>query len=247
MSRQRIPPRNEHYVDPVDRTRVRVRFAKRGDLRLISHRDLVRAFERLFRRVGVRLAMSQGFHPRPLMTFPDALSLGISAEDEVMDITLAEPIGPDAFRDRLAQSCPPGLVILHVQVLGDQDRKAKIEKVIYEVELPGEHVQANLDELREAIERLQNTDSLTVTRKEKEIELDLRESLEGLWIDDSAANQTKSDLAANESPDTTRLMMTIRMVQQSQLQPRDILAALGLRHLLTEGALLTRTKVELYP
>jgi len=244
MSRQRIPPRNEHYVDPADRTRVRVRFAKRGDLRLISHRDLVRAFERLFRRVGVRLAMSQGFHPRPLMTFPDALSLGIAAEDEVMDITLAEPIDPEAFRDRLSQSCPPGLVMLRVQVLGDQDRKAKIQKVIYEVVLPG--AQAKIDELKEAIERLQDTDSLTVTRKEKEITLDLRESLEGLWIDDSA-NRTSSDLAANESQDTTRLMMTIRMVQQSQLQPRDILAALGLRHLLTEGALLTRTKVELYP
>lgn len=247
MSKRRMPPRNEHYVDPVDRTRVRVRFAKRGDLRLISHRDLVRAFERLFRRVGIRLAMSQGFHPRPLMTFPDALSLGIAAEDEVMDITLAEPIEPDAFRDRLAQSCPPGLVILHVQLLGDQDRKAKIQKVVYEVDLPDEHVRADLDELSEAIERLQNTDSLTVIRKDKEIELDLRESLEGLWIEDSAAEPTRSDCATNGSQTYTRLMMSICMVQQSQLQPRDILAALGLQHLLTEGALLTRTKVELYP
>ena len=58
--------------------RIRIRFTKKGDLRLLSHRDLVRAFERLFRRVGVELAMSQGFHPRPLMTFPDALALGIA-------------------------------------------------------------------------------------------------------------------------------------------------------------------------
>jgi hypothetical protein len=42
-------------------------------------------------------------------------------------------------------------------------------------------------------------------------------------------------------------MMTIRVVQQSQLQPRDILAALGLQDVIVEGALLTRTKVELYP
>lgn len=235
-----MPPQQD--FDPADRVRVRVRFAKRGDLRLTSHRDLVRAFERLFRRVGVSLAMSQGFHPRPLMTFPDALSLGISAEDEVMDITLAEKVDPDAFRDLLASSCPPGLVMLNVQLLGDQDRKAKIQTVIYEALLPDELLQGSVAELEAAIKDLQNTDSLTVVRKEKEIEIDLRESLEGLWIDDSAPST-----ATAESRTYVRLMMNIRMVQQSQLQPRDILAALGLRHLLTEGALLTRTKVELYP
>ena len=215
--------------EPV-RTRVRVRFAKLGDLRLISHRDLVRAFERLFRRVGVSLAMSQGFHPRPLMTFPDALSLGIIAEDEVMDITLAESVEPDAFQQLLASSCPPGLVIRSVQILGAQDRKAKIARVFYKAELPTEALQEqSLTELQQAMEALQQRDSLTVVRKEKEIEINLRESLEGLSLEG------------------TRLMMTIRILQQSQLQPRDILAALGLPDVLSEGAKLTRTKVELYP
>ena len=212
------------------RTRVRVRFAKRGDLRLISHRDLVRAFERLFRRIGVSLAMSQGFHPRPLMTFPDALSLGIAAEDEVMDITLAEQIECDAFKSLLSSSCPPGLVIPGVQILGDQDRKAKIERVAYEVEIPIEsNPGQSLAELTQAIEALKQKDSLTVLRKGKEIEIDLRESLEGVVLEGR------------------RLMMNIRILQQSQLQPRDILAAIGLPDVLSEGAVLTRTKVELYP
>lgn len=210
-------------------TRIRVRFAKRGDLRMISHRDMVRAFERLFRRVGVSLAMSQGFHPRPLMTFPDALSLGVAAENEVMDITLIEEIEPDAFRDRLAACCPPGLVIHNVQVLGDQDRKAKMASVVYEVDLPAELMQRDSERLKRAIETLQETELLSVTRKGKQIEIDLKETLAGLWLDGD------------------RLMMTIRVIQQSQLQPRDILAAIGLQDLLVEGAVLTRTKVELYP
>ena len=210
------------------RIRVRVRFAKRGDLRLISHRDMVRAFERMFRRVGISLAMSQGFHPRPLMTFPDALSLGIAAENEVMDIVLSEPIDPEDFRDRLAASCPPGLVIHNVRELGEQERKAKIEKVVYEMDVP-DQLQSDTHDLQQAINTLQKTETLSVTRKGKQIEIDLKETLDGLWLDDK------------------RLMMTIRVVQQSQLQPRDILAALGLQDVIVEGALLTRTKVELYP
>ena len=218
------PPQN----DQACKTRVRVRFAKRGDLRLISHRDMVRAFERLFRRVGVSLAMSQGFHPRPLMTFPDALSLGIAAEDEVMDSTLAEQVEPEAFRTLLSDKCPPGLIIHDVQLLGAQDRKAKIHRVVYEVDLSG-HEQFRSIDLQTEMDQLQQRDSLTVIRKEKEIEIDLRESLEGLWLDG------------------TRLMMAIQILQQSQLQPRDILAAIGLPSVLNEGAVLTRTKVELYP
>jgi len=204
--------------------RVRVRFAKEADLRLISHRDLVRLFERMFRRVGVTLAMSQGFHPRPLMTFPDALSLGIAASNEAMDISFAEEIDPDDLLQRMSDQAPDGLVIKAVRILGDGERKAKIERVVYELNLPPE---TNLDELGEAIESLKKQETLTVARKEKQVELKLTDSLEGLWIEDA------------------RLMMNIRLTSQSQLQPRDILAVIGLSEVLREGATLTRTQVEL--
>jgi hypothetical protein len=72
------------------RLRVRVRFSKQGDLRLIGHRDLMRCFERLFRRAGLRLRFSEGFHPKPRMTFPLALAVGIEGTDEVMELELAE-------------------------------------------------------------------------------------------------------------------------------------------------------------
>ena len=61
----------------MERQRVRMRFRKEGDLRLISHRDLLTAIERLFRRIGLKLSMSGGFHPRPRISFPLSLALGI--------------------------------------------------------------------------------------------------------------------------------------------------------------------------
>ncbi len=67
------------------RQKLRIRFRKTGDLRLISHRDLARAFERLFRRADLPLAMSQGFHPHARINFPSALALGIQGEDEVVE------------------------------------------------------------------------------------------------------------------------------------------------------------------
>ena len=206
--------------------RVRIRFAKLGDLRLIGHRDLVRAFERLFRRVGTPLAMSQGFHPRPLMTFPDALALGIAATDEVMDITLAEGVEPEMLKDRLTACSPPGLTIVSVSLLGDQDRKAKIRQTVYEMTIPAE---ADVQQLEAAMDRLLQSPKLSVRRKEKQSELNLSETLAGLWLEGR------------------RLRMAIHVTQQSPLQPRDILSALGLPESIREGALLTRTNVELSP
>ena len=75
------------------RLRVRIRFSKQGDLRLIGHRDLMRCLERVFRRAGLALGFSQGFHPKPRMTFPLALAVGIEGLDEVMEVELAERDG----------------------------------------------------------------------------------------------------------------------------------------------------------
>lgn len=204
--------------------RVRIRFAKTGDLILISHRDLVRAFERLFRRAGVELAMSQGFHPRPLMTFPDALALGVEGLDEVMDLTLAVTVEADEFQALLSQKCPPGLQIRNVELLGDHQRKVKMQNAIYELKLPGD---TDFDALELAIQEFAIRDKLVVERKQKQVELNLIKSLDGLWIDDG------------------KLRMSVHVIDQSQLQPRDILAALGLQEVLREGATLTRTKIEL--
>ena len=65
------------------RVRVRMRFRKQDELRLISHHDLLRTFERWLRRAGLPLRRSEGFHPKPKLSFPLAMALGIAGLDEV--------------------------------------------------------------------------------------------------------------------------------------------------------------------
>ena len=206
------------------RYRTRIRFSKTGDLRLISHRDLVRAFERLFRRVGVSLAMTQGFHPRPQMTFPDALALGIEGRDEVAEIVLAQQVQAEPFRQRLNQHAPAGLVIHNVQVLQPEDRKVKVERFTYELPLPADQAAGDIDG---AVARLRSETTLTVKRKGKQVEIDLTQTLDELRLDGD------------------HLKMGIRMADTRQLQPRDILAALGLQDAILQGSILTRTQVEI--
>ena len=80
---------------------VRVRFAKRGKVRFISHRDVARAFERAFRIEQLPLAFTEGFSPRPKVSFGLALSVGHESDAEYLDVELTE-------RDRRRRRCPTG-------------------------------------------------------------------------------------------------------------------------------------------
>ena len=55
-----------------------VEFSKTGAMCYISHLDMMRLFNRLFKRADIRLAYSKGFNPHPKMGFAQPLSLGYS-------------------------------------------------------------------------------------------------------------------------------------------------------------------------
>ena len=80
---------------------VRIRFAKRGKVRFISHRDVARAFERAFRIEQLPLAFTEGFSPRPKVSFGLALSVGHESDAEYLDVELTEPIDTEALPARL--------------------------------------------------------------------------------------------------------------------------------------------------
>ena len=99
------------------RQRIRVRFAKRGTLRFISHLALMRAFARALRRSGLPLRMTQGFNPHPRISFPSPLGVGIEGTDEVMEFELDGWTPPDEAERRLGESVPPGLTIRAVETV----------------------------------------------------------------------------------------------------------------------------------
>jgi radical SAM-linked protein len=76
--------------------RVRIRFAKRGKVRFTSHRDVARIWERALRRAGIPIAYTEGFSPRPKLSFGLALSTGHESNGEYLDVALRQAPGPVA-------------------------------------------------------------------------------------------------------------------------------------------------------
>lgn len=203
-------------------SRARMRFAKEGDLRWISHRDLVRTFERMFRRAGVKLGMTQGYHPRPKLTFPSALALGVSATDEVMEFLLAEEAAdPMELQARIQAAAPPGLTIGEISITTMQDPKVTVGRVQYSLPLPKERVAAARDQADTI-----NASAEYFVEREDGTQVDLRSHLEQIRVEEN------------------ELHMTLALDASGGTKPTDILRALQLEDLLLQGRFLTRTKVE---
>ena len=95
--------------------RLRVRFGKQGDLRLLSHLDLLRLFDRAIRRAALPIAYSGGYHPMPRMIPASALSLGLTSEGELIDLELTEDMDPQVALEQLQAQFPPDVPIYAVE------------------------------------------------------------------------------------------------------------------------------------
>ena len=100
-------------------SRLRVRFTKLGKIRFTSHRDVARMFERAFRRAEVPLAYTEGFSPRPRISFGLALSTGYESLAEYLDADLVDDVAGASVDEpalplRLSAALPTGIDVVAV-------------------------------------------------------------------------------------------------------------------------------------
>lgn len=100
----------------------RALFEKMGTARFISHLDLMRLFQRAFKRAGLPLTHTQGFNPRPSVSIALPLSLGAESHCELLDFDLESPVAPEEIRDRLNAALIDGIRVREVY-----DNGAKIK------------------------------------------------------------------------------------------------------------------------
>ena len=112
----------------------RLRYAKLGAMRYLSHLDMMRLMTRAIRRAGVPVTFSRGFNPRPRIAILAPLPVGIEAESELMELRLDEPLSPDGIRDSLNEELVDGIEITGVEP-ADGPMKADF-RADYEVDLP---------------------------------------------------------------------------------------------------------------
>lgn len=205
------------------RDKVRIRFRKFGDLRLVSHHDLLRCFERMLRRAQLPVHSTQGFNPKPRLVFALSLPLGIVGCEEVVELELDAQLPLEEIHSRLAQQTPPGLEIISVRRISPKTN-GQVCRVRYRLELEGHFV----PELGERAAALLAAPTCWIERTRPQPKrIDIRPYLEFVRILPAAVE------------------MDLLVTPTGTARPEEVLELLGLRHLLDSGGVIERTRLEL--
>ena len=141
----------------------RALFEKTGNARYISHLDLMRVFQRAFKRAGLPLTHTQGFNPRPSVSIALPLSLGVESQCELLDFELERPYACAEIREKLNAALIDGVYIREVY---EQGQKLK-NLALLQSRLVLEYDRHISDDAEDVIQSLFSRPELIVEKKGK--------------------------------------------------------------------------------
>ena len=101
----------------------RLLFEKTGPAVYISHLDLMRLFQRAFKRAGLHLTHTQGFNPRPSVSIVLPLSVGVESHCELLGFALeGDEVSENEILERLNAALVPGIRVLQVYQDGSKTK-----------------------------------------------------------------------------------------------------------------------------
>jgi radical SAM-linked protein len=196
----------------------RLRFGKHGKVRFVGHRDVARCFERAFRIEALPLAFTEGFVPRPKVSFGLALTVGYESDAEYLDVELVTPSDVDALVPSLSAALPEGIDVTGAALL--EDRAPALQEAVtaaaYHVEVVNDDgsapdVAVVTDAVTHAIERSELP--ATRVRKGRSVVEDIRPALRRLAVLDRTDLGVALDLEVATQP--------------RGIRPGEVLGALG--------------------
>lgn len=210
---------------------IRFRFAKLGKVRFTSQRDVARMWERALRRARLPVAYTEGFSPRPRLSFGLALPTGCESEAEYLDVALDEertgareqavaglpdvlnPLFPEGVAVRDAAWLPAGLGSL----------QQSVTSCSWTMSVAG----VGVEELEAQIGAFLASPSVVVSRERKgrPVEDDIRPAVRSLTVADGSVAAVAED---GGRPGDTRARLEAELATQPRgIRPAELLAGLA--------------------
>lgn len=167
---------------------IRLLFEKTGTAVWMSHLDLMRVFQRSFKRAGLPLTHTKGFNPRPSVSIALPLSVGVESQCELLDFDLeGEPVPEEEILRRLNACLVPGVKCLACYQGGRKLRELALLQCSLTLEYDRGIPQGAMD----AISDLFSRESLVVSKKGKNgpVDQDMIPMIYGLGLEEGGAGQ----------------------------------------------------------
>jgi radical SAM family uncharacterized protein/radical SAM-linked protein len=227
------PPESEKPGEPEQEPnlrRFRLTYAKQGRMRFLGHQDLIRVFYRTFRRYGMSLDYSKGFHPHPRLRFSPPLALGVESVAEFLDFDVVnEMAGVREILETLRDGLPNGITpeSLAEIPLNEPALSAKIQAFTYEIEVSGS---LSVEELQRRVSQFLSCASFEISKAHK----------------GKARTRDLRQLTVTAVASGSTVTLILKADQSGSVHPMDAFAALlGLTREEVRGLKIVKTSVTL--
>lgn len=180
--------------------KIRVKFSKVGVLKYIGHLDLMRYFQKAFRRTDIKVKYSGGFSPHMIMSFAQALGVGVESLGEYFDVEIEDGQDVSCMKDKLNAEMAEGIEVINVTVLPEKalNAMASVAASDYEITFTdgvNPITESMVEKFKEASEVLytKKTKSGEATFNIKDYVFDVQCTKEGVFmkVDSSSAGNLK--------------------------------------------------------
>lgn len=104
---------------------VRIRFKKYGAMKFIGHLDVMRYFQKAFRRAGFDNEYTKGFSPHQIMSFAAPLGVGLTSDAEYVDVRLLTSEEPEVMKERINAVLTEGFEVTGFYILKEREADQK--------------------------------------------------------------------------------------------------------------------------
>ncbi len=162
--------------------KVRIKFQKYGAMKFIGHLDIMRYFQKAFRRAGFDSEYTKGFNPHQVMSFAAPLGVGLTSDSEYMDIGLNSSEAPKTMVDRINQNMSEGIYVTGFHILkeaAENERNVTAMSLVcsadYLVSLKDGYMLSDKiktrEEFKKAFETFYAKQDISINKKTKKSEL----------------------------------------------------------------------------
>jgi len=203
--------------------KVRIKFAKEGIMRFIGHLDMMRYFQKAFRRSGIDIQYSQGFSPHQLISFAAPLGVGLTSTGEYMDIVMGECPSSEELVERINRQMVDGVRILSAVALPDDSKNAMSIVTTADYRISFRENMAPAFDLGQAIQAFMAQDEIMVTKKTKKSEktMDIKPMIHAFYsTEDGCFMNVATGSTQNLKPE--QVMATLYRFMSVEFDPFSI-------------------------
>ncbi|WP_202710650.1 TIGR03936 family radical SAM-associated protein [Sporosalibacterium faouarense] len=147
--------------------KIRGKFTKENEMIFIGHLDLMRLFQRCFRRADIPVKYTEGYNPQPKLSLATALPLGVTSHGEYFDLELDRQIPIESFIEMTNKFLPKSIRIIKSQYT--DDKKSIMSLIRWSSYIIKINLENTIDEdvLQKELDDFLNKDEIIITKTKK--------------------------------------------------------------------------------